>query len=203
MRDFFYSAVGTQAEISSGSNPRTIRVAVYFQPHCGPYLMKTKITQAELKEMLRYDPETGAFTWRVSYRRAREGAVAGAMDGSGYVRIKINGTPYKAHRLAWFYMTGVWPEGDMDHRNRIRSDNRWNNLRQATRGENNWNTPIRADNKSGIKGVCWDPRSRRWRTSLWIGGKQRCLGLFSTLGEASQVVRAAREKHHGPFANHG
>jgi hypothetical protein len=165
--------------------------------------MKTEITQSELKELLHYNPETGVFTWRVSYRRARKGGVAGAGDGSGYVRIKINRTPYKAHRLAWFYMTGAWPERDMDHRNRVRSDNRWANLRQATRGENNWNTPIRADNKSGVKGVCWDTRSCRWRTSLWISGKQQCLGLFNTLEEAARVVCAAREKHHGAFANHG
>src|SRR5690606_34614864 len=101
------------------------------------------LTQQRLKELLYYDPETGIFTRLVgrSGPRARAGDVAGSDNGKGYIRIYVDGRPYKAHRLAWFYMHGEWPE-EIDHRNGERADNRLSNLRPVTRQQNNLNQSI-------------------------------------------------------------
>ena len=116
-----------------------------------------ELNQSRLKELLAYDPDTGVFTRLVkSNRNVRIGAVAGTCDSKGYGQISVDGKLYRAHRLAWLWMTGAWPVAQLDHRNGVRHDNRWENLREATNGENNQNAAIRSNNTSGFMGVCWD-----------------------------------------------
>src|SRR5690348_8900862 len=106
--------------------------------------MRPSLSQAHLKELLRYDPETGKFFWLVrARRRSRIGDEAGSDHGQGYIEIGIEGRRYLAHRLAWFYMTGEWPPEMVDHKDLCRSNNRWANLRLATHGQNVQNTPAR------------------------------------------------------------
>ena len=123
--------------------------------------MSKTLTQNRLKELLHYDPETGIFTWRVSRRGAKSGSVAGVHD-NGYIRIKIDYELYLAHRLTFLYMEGYFPEYHVDHKNRIRDDNRWSNLRHVSRQCNQRNASIAKDNTSGITGVCWHKNNKKW-----------------------------------------
>ena len=99
------------------------------------------LTAEWLRAVLDYDPKTGLFHWRIDRggRKARIGALAGSFDATGYIQIMIDGKNYKAHRLAWLYVTGNWPIGDIDHLNGERANNRWSNLREATKSINQQN----------------------------------------------------------------
>src|SRR6266446_8705973 len=108
-----------------------------------------------LKKNIKYDPVTGHFTW-IKKRKGRNHAIgskAGYTDAYGYLTIGINYKIYKAHRLAWLYMTGKWPKNFIDHINRDPSDNRWENLREATRSQNQINSKVPSSSKLGIKGI--------------------------------------------------
>src|SRR5665213_554054 len=120
--------------------------------------MVTRLTLDRLKLMLYYDPELGWFMWLVAPQiagRVRPGYIAGCLDSKGYVRVSILGRQYRAHRLAWFYMTGMWPVDEIDHEDRVRVNNQWLNLREATTGQNHQNLTPRSDNHSGMTGVSW------------------------------------------------
>lgn len=161
------------------------------------------ITQQELKELLSYNPETGEFTWKVNRSRlAKAGQIAGCDDGTGYRAIHIKGKSWKAHRLVFIWHTGDYPKC-IDHINGNKSDNRWENLRPATRGQNNQNQSIRSDNTSGFKGVYYLKKNRKWAAQVTVDGKQKYLGLYQSEYEAGEVARKAREHYHGEYANHG
>lgn len=162
------------------------------------------ITQDRLKEILHYDPETGVFTWLVSPSRGtKKGMVAGHdHKSSGYRVIAIKRKLIPAHRLAFLYMTGSIPEF-VDHINMIKLDNRWVNLRPATKSENNRNQKLRKDNKSGVKGVKWNKANKKWQVQITVNGHRMHLGLWDDLEAAELVSILAREKYHGEFANYG
>jgi hypothetical protein len=118
---------------------------------------RPELTQARLKELLHYDPETGVFTRKFRWGESRDiGSVIGYKTDRGYVEIVLDSTKYRAHRLAWFYVHGVWPSAEIDHRDTDRANNRLTNLREATGFENHQNERrARKNNKSGYLGVCW------------------------------------------------
>jgi hypothetical protein len=164
------------------------------------------ITQKRLHEVLRYTPKTGEFLWlaRLS-NRTNIGDVAGCPRGiPGYRVINVDGVSYAAHRLAWLYMTGAWPNPFIDHVNGVKGDNRWCNLREATKSQNFMNTPIRADNKSGFKGVCLKKdrhgRPAGWDARIKTNGKQVCLGTFKSPIQAALAYRRAALALHGKYA---
>jgi hypothetical protein len=162
--------------------------------------MKPELTQARLKELLHYDPETGVFTWLVARGRyVKPGTAAGSHDRAGYLRIGVSCRIYAAHRLAFLYMTGETPT-EVDHINRVKDDNRWSNLRSASRSENVANTPLRRDNSSGYRGVGWYPRYKKWCAKGRLCGKSVHLGYFASLEEAAEVARKWREDNFGIFA---
>jgi hypothetical protein len=112
------------------------------------------LTHAKLKELLNYDPITGLFVWNVDRnQKVLAGSQAGRIEGHGYLEIVINRVRFRAQRLAWFYMTGQWPIDQVDHKNNIRLDNSWDNLRAANQGENQCNLGPRSNNKLGIKNI--------------------------------------------------
>jgi hypothetical protein len=153
-----------------------------------------------LRELFSYDPETGIFTRLVSTsNNARAGGVAGSMS-YGYLQIRIGKRLYQAHRLAFLYMTGIWPPHEIDHINLDRADNRWINLRMATHTQNVCNVPVRKHNMSGVKGAAWRPSMRKFVAQISIDGKTRYLGIRNTSEEAAALYAAAAERHFGEFA---
>lgn len=156
---------------------------------------------AELAEMLSYDPETGQFSWKIKRRRAKVGFLN---KSDRYIYVQVRGKNYAAHRLAFALMTGSWPSGEVDHINGNRSDNRWVNLREASRSENMRNVGRKAGNSVGIKGVSrCHTKSERWRASIVVDRKHIHLGSFSTPEEAAAAYEAAARLYHGDFANTG
>ena len=159
----------------------------------------------DIKDILDYDPETGEFIWLV--RRGNQntfpGKIAGFVRSDRYRRICTNGKRYLAHRLAWFYMTGEWPESEIDHINGVRDDNRWENLRLATHTQNIMNANIYKNNTSGYKGVYCSKKTKinKWRASIRIDKILKHLGCFDTLSGAARAYNKAAKKHFGEFAN--
>lgn len=130
--------------------------------------------------LLRYEFLTGKFYWKISRgRTAKSGSEAGSYS-EGYIVIKIDGKSYKAHRVAHLLMTGSWPDGEPDHENRIRHDNRWENIKDLARNqsENGGNHGLNSNNTSGLKGVCWDTWSSKWMARIKFQWKMINLGRF-------------------------
>ena len=154
------------------------------------------LTQSRLKELLRYKPDTGNFFWRVKRGRMAAGQEAGCIRSDGYITIRLDGVYYLAHRLAFLYMTGAFPKEHADHRNTIKGDNRWPNLREANKSQNAANTHAPRVNSSGMKGVGWHKKGGKWRAVL----NKKHLGYFDTKeGAAAAYLKAAQETF-GEFA---
>lgn len=158
------------------------------------------ITQDQLKELLHYCTDTGIFTWRVAAgRRVHAGSVAGNVNKvNGYANITVNLKRYRAHRLAWLYVHGIFPPEQIDHINRIKTDNRISNLRLATNAENQQNKSLSSRNKSGNRGIHWLKEREKWRVQITVKEKRIHLGSFTNLEEAIAARKAAEQKYH-PF----
>lgn len=154
------------------------------------------LTQTRLKELLSYDQASGVFTRAKQQGGKTIGSVAGSKDGKGYIQITIDKNRYLAHRLAWLYIYGKFPNEEIDHINRNRVDNRICNLRVATRLENQQNHSVRKDNKSGVVGVSWHKASGKWRAQINFGGRKIDLGIFLTVEEACTARAEAKAKYH-------
>ena len=150
----------------------------------------------EFRKLLRYEPKTGQFFWRISpNRRVKAGDVAGSKN-RGYVLIRVSGKLILAHRLAWFFVTGRWPKRELDHRNGRRDDNRFQNLREATHAQNQQNRTATKRSKSGHVGVFWDGRREHWFAQIRADGKQHYLGSHETVEDAAAAYRAAKARLH-------
>lgn len=150
-------------------------------------------TQAQIKEVLHYDPETGIFRWRfvMSNGKNKPWDIAGYVN-RGYVRIKLNKKTYECHRLAFLYMVGKWPKTNIDHIDGCPSNNKWVNLREATYKQNNENVKLRKDNKSGYRGVIWSNAAQKWAAQVRHNKKATHLGCFNSPEEAAAVAAAKR-----------
>jgi len=157
------------------------------------------LTQQELKELLHYDPTTGVFTWKTSFaNHIREGRTAGSLRQTGYIAVKIFGHEYGAHRLAWVYTYGDWPENQIDHIDGVRHNNRIVNLRQATHTQNAHNSKKRRGVKCGLKGAF--PYRGKFRAKICVKGKNIYLGDYNTEEEAHAAYMAAAKEEFGAFA---
>lgn len=158
-------------------------------------MVRPIITAARLRELLHYDPSTGAFAWRVSRGNVAKGDVAGGPSANGYTKIRVEARLYLAHRLAWLYVHGEWPPHQIDHVNGARSDNRIGNLRSATSAENHQN--IRAamtNNKSGLLGVF--AKRGKFASCIGLDGKNKFLGTFETPELANAAYLQAKASIH-------
>lgn len=154
------------------------------------------LTQAELKQLLHYDPETGLFTRLTSpSTNAKVGDIAG-WNSCGYVRIKLNKKMYMAHRLVWLYMYGKFPDHQIDHINHNRSDNRLCNLRAVTHQQNQWNPQRRKDNTSGYIGVRFHKAAQKYTATICCNKKNRHIGCFDTLEQANLAYLKAKAELH-------
>lgn len=161
-----------------------------------------------VRELLNYDPETGIIRWRVDRycwggrrRHIEAGQIAGTLSKqNGYRFINIDNRPHPAHRLAWVWMRGEYPQADIDHLNGRRDDNRWSNLRDASRLINlqNIRRP-KANKKHGnLLGTAWHAKSKAWRALIKVDGRQKCLGYFKTEPDAHKAyIEAKRLLHEG------
>lgn len=162
------------------------------------------LTLERLKSLLSYDPKTGIFRWKVAQsRRNHVGDEAGSIHkNTGYRFIQIDGIAYTAGRLAWFYHYGRWPEGEADHEDLNKLNNRIRNLRDATGAQNKHNVGILRNNTSGFKGVSRfkDSIDRPWRAQIRLNGERHYLGRFATAEEAAAAYSRAANSLHGKFA---
>ena len=158
--------------------------------------MRTELTAERLRQLLHYCPRTGRFHWRVKRGNAAAGFEAGSGSKDGYRTIEIDGRPYYAHRLAWLYVHGEHPAGQIDHKNNKPADNRIRNLRDGPAQKNGWHRTSRSI--SGIKGVSL--RGSRWRARIAVDGQRIELGSFGTRAEARAACQDAALRLHGKFA---
>lgn len=176
---------------------------------------RKRIAWDRLRQLIHYDPETGLFT-RIAAPRPQAGHYVGQVaghvkygshaDGGGYIMLTVDGRKYRGHALAWFYMTGEWPVHDIDHKDTDRTNNRWSNLRLATRSQNIANARRARDNQSGFKGVSFDKSRNKWKAQIGMGKSAKgyygtkLIGRFNTKEEAAEAYRRAAESRFGEFA---
>jgi hypothetical protein len=148
-----------------------------------------------MKDFLQYDRDTGDFHWlRARPRGIKPGDLAGCITADGYRYIRLLNRPYYAHRLAWFYVTGDWPLGWLDHINGDRLDNRFSNLREANHSQNQQNLSVNRKNRSGLLGV--GAARHKWRSTIRINGAFIHLGLFDNPRDAHKAYLEAKTQHH-------
>ena len=153
-----------------------------------------ELTAEKLRSVLHYSQETGIFTWKVSTsRRVKVADVAGSPNGGGYLQITVLSRVYKAHRLAWLYMYSNWPNDQIDHINRIRTDNRIANLREVSHKQNGQNRSKPSNNTSGHPGIYWHKRDSKWVAKIKHNYKYIHIGYFATIEEAIAARKAAEK----------
>jgi hypothetical protein len=165
------------------------------------------LNSERLREVLNYAPETGVFTWaKKTCRKVTVGKVAGCISkfarGGPYRVIRVDKTLHLAHRLAWLHVHGDWPADELDHINLDGLDNRIDNLRPATRAQNQRNVGISKRNTSGAKGVCKDRRTGKWRARVYAG-REYHIGVFDSFEEAVGAHERAAARYHKEFAAAG
>lgn len=161
------------------------------------------LDQELLKYHLKYNPKTGIFTWKVPRAYWQKvNSVAGNIDISekagSYISIKIYGVKYKAHRLAWLYMTGEWPSHEIDHKDTDGLNNKWKNLRKCNYSQNACNRKISTRNTSGVKGV--QIRGSKFRVAVQVNKNRHNIGTFETLEAAKLAYARASKKLHKEYS---
>lgn len=163
-----------------------------------------------LRAILSYNPETGIFIWKVRedrllhwnsrYANKQAGSVSTRNGKPTHITIQIDDVAYTAHQLAWYYMIGVWPNSEIDHKNKDPLDNRFTNLRLASPTENGWNKSKYVNNTSGYKGAYWDKKHNVWVAKIRVNKKLIHIGSFKSAEEAHAAYCSAAIKHAGEFA---
>lgn len=157
------------------------------------------ITKELLHELFEY--KDGDLYWKVDRGSNKvKGQKAGCLNINGYLDVKINKKSYKTHRLIFMWHHG-YMASEIDHIDRNPANNKIENLRQATRGQNQQNKSIQKNNTSGFKGVY--KHENKWRVRLMVDGKSKSFGLYYDIDVAKFVAETMRHKYHGNFANHG
>lgn len=150
-----------------------------------------------IKRVFRYEPEAGLLFWRETVgQRAQAGSVAGRVHSNGYVIVRFRKRSYSVHRIAYAIMKGVWPENEVDHRDRVRSNNRWKNLRAATDAQNAVNV-VRSRKYDLPRGA--HRIGGRFMAIAHGNGRRHYLGCFGTPEAAAEAYREAASRMHGDF----
>lgn len=152
------------------------------------------ITHDEIKARFDYNPDTGILTHKTTIGGVKVGSIAGTKNNAGHLYIGLNYKTVAVHRVAWFWMTGVWPE-NVDHKNRVRADNIWTNLREATHSKNMRNCKVQKNCKSKVTGVSWSGSAKQWRANIYTDEGRTHLGWFKDKFEAICARKSAENKH--------
>jgi HNH endonuclease/AP2 domain len=159
------------------------------------------LTAEEVLRTFDYNPNNGLLRWKITRQKVIKGKIAGYVSKSdGYRYVCINQNDLLAHRIIWLMMTGKWPKCQIDHKNRVRDDNRWINLRESTNGQNTINQEVRKDNQLGAKGIWYDEKRNQYRVKIQVKGKSYTIGRYNTLEEAKEWRKLAEEEFYGEFA---
>ena len=155
------------------------------------------LTQDGIRKALHYFQETGEVRWRFGNgRNVKPWQLAGSINGHGYRDIKINGKTIAAHRLIWLYVHGHLPKNVIDHKNRVRIDNRLSNLRDVSYTDNSQNIGVPIHNRSGHLGVSWLKTHKSWTVFIKVDGKNKWLGYFKDLEQAVAARKAGEAKYY-------
>jgi hypothetical protein len=159
------------------------------------------LTQERLKHLLHYNPITGKFIRLVKTNyNITIGLEAGGITDKGYIKIRVDSKKYAAHRLAWLYMNGKFPENHIDHIDSNKSNNAISNLREANSAQNMQHRGLLRHNTSGAKGVCWDKQHNKYRVRISCNNRKIHIGRYSGFEEAKKEYEKAVSKYHGDFA---
>lgn len=160
------------------------------------------LVHAEVIRDIDYNPLTGVFTWKVKPNKNKQkgDVIGGRPTNTGYLRARYKKKLFFQHRLAWFYVYGVWPVRLIDHKNGNKADNRIDNLREASHTDNKANIKLRQDNKAGYKGVSWSSRDKYYLVQLSYEGKRMTIGYFHDLQEAADAYDKAAIQYFGEYA---
>lgn len=162
---------------------------------------KKEIAVSRLRELFLYDSDTGNLVWKTTTWKVKAGDRAGYITDKGYLRVSVDGVRIYAHRIVWAIHHGEWPTSHIDHKNLIKSDNRIDNLRQASVIANAQNRLVRSDSAVHMKGV--GIKDGRYRSRIKVNGSEKSLGRYATAEEAYEVYCLASDMLHGEFSNHG
>jgi hypothetical protein len=155
------------------------------------------IDQDTVKKLFHYDAESGMLLWRNGNgRNVKPWQEAKAPNGHGYYTVKINGTSYSVHRLIWLYVHGNFPDKYIDHKNRVRNDNRLCNLRDVNTTDNAQNISLPSHNKSGHIGVSWFELQKAWTVYVKVNKKNKWLGCYKNLDDAIAARKAGEVKYY-------
>lgn len=154
-----------------------------------------------VRELFDYEPATGILRWKVKRAQMEIGSAAGALRGpNGYLQVSINRKLYRVHLIIWLWMTGREPNAFLDHIDMAKSNNRWANLREATKSQNQANTGLSAKNTTGFKGVYWYKERGKFSAQIWKDKKAYSLGYFDRAEDASAARNQKAKELYGDFA---
>ena len=157
------------------------------------------ITQQFLIET--FDYKNGHLIWKTNRTPGvKAGDIAGTIAKSGYSQIRLNGKTYKAHRLIFIYHHGYFP-GFVDHIDRNKSNNKIENLREASLVQNQGNRKMDVRNTSGYRGVSWYKKDKKWGARITMNGTKKFLGLFEDPSDAYDAYCKEAKNHFGSYAN--
>ena len=174
-----------------------------------------RVNEQIIREALDYNPETGELTWRVRppshfltkklfkiWNKRYSGKKAGSFRKDGYLQVKLNRKPYLNHRISWFLYYGCFPNNQIDHANGVKTDNRIQNLRDVTHQQNAMNRKKEIRNNSGVTGVRFSKRLKKWRSEIKCKSKYYYIGVFENFDDAVAARKEAEQKY-GFHKNHG
>lgn len=159
--------------------------------------MDAKLSKDYLNEIFAY--KDGELFWKTSRRKIKIGDKAGRKKANGYCEVGVDGKLHGTHRLIFMMFHGYMPK-IIDHIDGNPSNNKIENLREATHAENAWNSIRPKNNSSGFKGVVFNKQNKNWVAQCWKDNKKFHIGCFADIHDAAQAVIDFREKHHGNFA---
>jgi hypothetical protein len=155
------------------------------------------ITAERVRDLFDYDPETGVLRWKKGFGGVYSGMAVGTPNDRGYLLVRLDKRARKVHRVIWLHVFGEWPTDQIDHINGKKDDNRLSNLRSVTNAQNHQNKTC-AKSKSGSRGVRERPGGR-FEASITLNRKGYYLGIFTSIGEAEEAYKIARQRLH-PFS---